>query len=59
MYPEPRDSFPTWKSTFVKRVTFPSGKTYLIGSGIYNMQMDKAFIEDVVNHAVTLVMPFT
>jgi len=55
MYPEPGDIFPTWKSTFVKRVTFPSGKEYIIGSGIYNMQMDKAFIEDVVNRAAALV----
>ena len=55
MYPEPGDIFPTWKSTFVKRVTFPSGKQYVIGCGIYNMQMDKAFIEDVVNRAAALV----
>ena len=55
MYPEPGDIFPTWKSTFVKRVTFPDGKQYLVGSGIYNMQMDKAFIEDVVNRASDVV----
>ena len=55
MYPEPGDIFPTWKSSFVKRVTFPSGQQYLIGSGIYNMQMDKAFVEDVVDRAATLV----
>jgi signal transduction histidine kinase len=55
MYPEPGDIFPTWKSTFVKRVTFPSGKQCLIGCGIYNMEMDRAFIEDVVNHAAALV----
>jgi signal transduction histidine kinase len=55
MYPEPGDIFPTWKSTFVRKVTFPSGKQYIVGCGIYNMQMDKAFIEDLVNHAATLV----
>jgi signal transduction histidine kinase len=55
MYPEPGDIFPAWKSTFVKRVTFPSGKQYLIGCGIYNMRMDKAFIVDVVNRAASLV----
>jgi signal transduction histidine kinase len=55
MYPEPGDIFPTWKSAFVKRVTYPDGKQYLIGSGIYNMQMDKAFIEDVVNRASLVV----
>jgi signal transduction histidine kinase len=54
-YPEPGDIFPTWKSSFVKQVTFPSGKKYLVGSGIYNMQMDKVFIEDVVNRAATQV----
>lgn len=55
MYPEPGDIFPAWKSTFVKRVTFPSGKQFIIGCGIYNMQMDKAFIEDMVNRAASLV----
>lgn len=55
MYPEPGGIFPTWKSTFVKRVTFPSGKQYAVGCGIYNMQMDRAFIEDVVNRAAALV----
>jgi signal transduction histidine kinase len=55
MYPKPGDIFPTWKSSFLKRITFPSGKQYLVGCGIYNMQMDKAFIEDVVNRAADLV----
>jgi len=55
MYPEPGDIFPTWKSAFVKRVTFPSGKQYVVGCGIYNMQMDRAFVEDVVNRAAALV----
>jgi signal transduction histidine kinase len=49
MYPQPGNMFPTFKSTFVKRVTFPSGKQYLVGCGIYNMQMDESFIKDVVN----------
>ncbi|HJV18527.1 MAG TPA: cache domain-containing protein [Sediminibacterium sp.] len=55
MYPEPGDIFPTWKSTYVKRVTFPSGIQYLIGCGIYNMQMDQSFIEDVVDRASRLI----
>ena len=55
MYPEPGNIFPAWKSSFVKRVTFPSGKAHVVGCGIYNMQMDKAFIEDVVNRAADLI----
>jgi signal transduction histidine kinase len=56
MYPEPGDIFPTWKSTFVKRVNFPTGNPHIIGCGIYNMQMDGAFIEDIVNRAAALVV---
>lgn len=55
MYPLPGGIFPAWKSTFVKRVTFPSGKQYAVGAGIYHMQMDKTFIEDVVNRAAALI----
>jgi signal transduction histidine kinase len=55
MYTEPGDIFPTWKSTFVMRVIFPSGTPHIIGCGIYNMQMNRTFIEDVVNRAATLV----
>jgi signal transduction histidine kinase len=51
MYPEPGGLFPVWKSVFVKRVTFPSGTPHLIGAGIYNMQMDRAFVEDLVDRA--------
>jgi len=55
MYPKPEEIFPTWKSAFVKKAKFPSGKSYVIGCGIYNMQMDKAFVTDVVDRAAALV----
>ena len=55
MLPMPGDIFPVWKSSFVKRVTAPSGTQHIIGCGVYNMQMDKAFIEDVVNRAAALI----
>ncbi len=55
MFPEPGTMFPAWKSTFAKRVTYPSGKQHVVCCGIYNMQMDRAFIEDLVNRASALV----
>jgi signal transduction histidine kinase len=55
MYPEPGSIFPSWKSTFVKRVTFPSGEKHILGCGIYNMQMERTFIEDMVNRAAALI----
>lgn len=55
MYPEPGSIFPTWKSSVVKRVSYPSGKQHIVGCGVYNMQMDKSFVEDVVNRAAALI----
>jgi signal transduction histidine kinase len=55
MYPEPGNIFPVWKSTFLKRVAFPAGRQYVVGSGIYNMKMDRAFIADLVDRAAALV----
>lgn len=55
MYPKPGGIFPTWKSAFVKRVDAPSGEAHLIGAGIYEMKMDRAFIEDVVDRAAALI----
>jgi signal transduction histidine kinase len=55
MYPEPGGMFPVWKSTFVKRVRFPSGEDHLIGAGIYHMAMDREFIEDLVSSAASLI----
>lgn len=55
MWPRPNSIFPTWKSTFVRRVTAPSGKAYIIGCGIYNMRMEEDFIVDEVNEAATLI----
>lgn len=55
MFPEPGGLFPRWKSSFLMRVTSPSGKQHLIGCGIYEMQMDKAFVQDVVDRAAVLI----
>lgn len=55
MWPEPGKVFPTWKSSFLKRVTYPNGKQYFVGCGIYNMQMNDAFVEDLVNRAARTV----
>lgn len=55
LWPKPGDIFPTWKTTFVKLVTATSGKSYIIGSGAYNMSIERAFIEDGVQEAVWLI----
>jgi signal transduction histidine kinase len=55
LWPKPDAIFPSWKSSFVKRVKVPSGKTYIVGCGIYDMKMDKDFITGVVDQAAALI----
>ncbi len=53
--PEAGRHLPDVKSTFFKRVTFPSGKQHIVACGIYNMPVDETMIEDVVERAASLV----
>ncbi len=55
MWPKPGEKDPTWKSSFLKRVKAPSGKTYFVISGKYNMKCEKIFIVDMVDNAVSLL----
>lgn len=54
-WPKPGKIAPEWKSTYVMRVQSPSGKTYLIGSGAYDMPVQKSFVVDAVDSAVKLI----
>lgn len=46
---------PVWKSTYVVRVQAPSGRTYLVGSGLYEAPMERAFVIQEVNAAAELL----
>jgi len=52
---KPGEENPAWKTSYVKYVKAPSGKDYIVGSGLYNMKMDKAFVVNVVDEAVELI----
>lgn len=54
-WPEPGSIFPLWKSAFVKQAIAPSGKEYIVASGLYNMKMEKEFIVAVVDAASALI----
>lgn len=49
------DRRPVWKSTYVMRVTAPSGRTYLVGSGLYESPIEKAFVVQEVDAAAELL----
>jgi len=54
-WPKPGELTPSWKSTYVMKVQSPSGKTFIIGSGAYDMPVQKSFVVDAVNSAVKLL----
>src|SRR5688572_2813150 len=54
-WPTPGGTKPLWKSTYVKLVKTPSGKSYLVASGIYTNYMEKAFVVNAVNKAVVKI----
>lgn len=51
----PHDYLPLWKSTYIMRAITPSGKKYLVGSGIYEGGMEKAFLVEEVDAAASLL----
>jgi signal transduction histidine kinase len=54
-WPRPGEIFPVWKSTYVRRAISPAGNAYLVGSGRYNMRLDRAFIVDLVDEAARML----
>jgi hypothetical protein len=54
-WPRPGEIFPVWKSTYVQRTISPDGNAYLVGSGRYNMPLNRAFIVDLVEKAARML----
>ncbi len=52
---KPGDTLPSWKSTFVRLAKTASGNLYVVGSGLYDMKMEKEFAVDAVNDALNLI----
>jgi signal transduction histidine kinase len=53
--PNPADRRPVWKATYVERVVAPSGKGYLVLSGLYDPPMERLFVVDAVEGASRLL----
>jgi signal transduction histidine kinase len=51
-WPVPDGILPQWKSTYVRLVTAPSHKSYVVGGGMYNDRMERAFVVVAVKDAV-------
>jgi signal transduction histidine kinase len=51
-WPMPGWPFLRWKSTYGRLVIAPSGKRYIVASGIYDDRMERPFVVDLVKDAV-------
>lgn len=55
LWEEKTQFIPMWKSSYVRKAVGPDGKIYLVGCGIYNIKMERKFIEERVNQAAELL----
>ena len=54
-WPSQRDGRSAWKSSYCMRVRDASGKEYVVGSGLYDMKVEKLFVVETVDAAAKLV----
>jgi len=54
-WPKPGEDTPSWKSSYVVLVTDPAGKKYIVGSGLYEMKMERQFVVTAVDEAARLI----
>ncbi len=43
---------PNWKGAYARRVRTPEGKVYILGSGAYDLKMERIFVNRQVDNAV-------
>ena len=55
LWPDKTQLIPQWKSAYVRKAVTPDGRTYVIGSGVYNVKIEKAFVEQRVRMACDLL----
>lgn len=55
LWPRPGSGTFVWKSTYVRRARTPGGEEVMVGSGLYQMRMERFLIADKVEDAADLI----
>ncbi len=55
LWEEGRQLTPMWKSSYLRKVVTPDGRTYVLGCGVYNIKIERAFVKERVDDAVALL----
>jgi len=46
---------PSWKGAYVRKVVAPDGTVYVLGSGLYDIKIERRFVERQIDRAVELL----
>ncbi|MCX7019838.1 MAG: cache domain-containing protein [bacterium] len=55
LWEERTQLIPMWKSSYIRKVCAPDKKIYLLGSGIYNIKIEREFVKERVNEAAKIL----
>jgi hypothetical protein len=55
LWPKPESTTFRWKTSHIRRAVDPDGTEYIVGSGLYEMEMERFFVVEQVNDAVELM----
>ena len=56
LWPKPDSSTFRWKTSHIRRAIDPDGRVLIVGSGLYQMEMERFFAVEQVNDAVDLML---
>ena len=56
LWPKPDSSTFRWKTSHIRRAVEPGGRELIVGSGLYQMEMERFFAVEKVNDAVDLML---
>jgi signal transduction histidine kinase len=55
LWQEGKQLSPIWKAAYIRKAVGSDGKVYLIGSGLYDIKIERAFVAERVDRAVGLI----
>lgn len=56
LWQEQNEFLPKWKSAYIRKVVAPDGRIYLVGCGVYNIKIERVFIQENVRLAAELLV---
>ena len=56
LWEQPWHIYLQWKGSYIRKAVAPGGKVYLVGSGLYNIKIEKSFVQQHVDSAAALIL---